>query len=484
MLTRVDATRSSSSICCAAMRGAARTPSARCLSGWLALGALASLACSPDRRPNVLLVTIDTLRADYLGSYGFPHPTSPRIDALAASGVLFERAIAASSTTSPSHASILTSLRTREHSVGFMSGVTQLLEPTLAERFREAGFATAAFVGNVNLGRRLGFARGFDHYDDDLAGAVRNRPLQRERIAEHTNERALAWLAARADAPLFLWVHYQDPHGPYEAPPGLARRFQLGPIAGEAPLPVLDSNSGRRGIPRYQALPGLSLPSQYRGRYADEILYADHYVGELVAALDAHPSGREAVVLLTADHGELMGEGNRFFFHPLNSTPPLAHVPFILRAPGLAPGRRRDLVGHLDVLPTLLELAGLPIPASARGLALGPALREGRALPDRLVLCDAGNELSAYRDGSFVRVVGIKRPWLRRAPAREPEWGAYRWDADGVFAQLEDPDEERRRVDQDHRELAAYFRSAVDMEKAPPADAEDLERLRALGYLD
>ena len=161
------------------------------LAAWLGV-----VACdAKPTPPNVVLITVDTLRADYLGSYGFPLDTSPRIDALAAGGVLFERAVAAASTTSPSHASILTSRHTREHSVGFYSGFTVLDGlPTLPELFKDAGYTTAAFVGNINLQKRLGFDRGFDHYDDDLPDAERNRPLQYERIAERTLERLQAWL--------------------------------------------------------------------------------------------------------------------------------------------------------------------------------------------------------------------------------------------------------------------------------------------------
>ena len=130
----------------------------------------AALGCAPEERPpKVLLVTVDTLRADYLGSYGFPANTSPNVDRLAQQGVLFERAIAASTLTAPSHASIMTSRYVREHSVGHGNGSTRLSdETTLAMLFAAADYDTAAFVGNINLKRASGLARGFSTYDDEL----------------------------------------------------------------------------------------------------------------------------------------------------------------------------------------------------------------------------------------------------------------------------------------------------------------------------
>jgi arylsulfatase len=231
-------------------------------------------AAPADPRPNVLLITVDTLRADYLGSYGFDQPTSPRVDALAAEGVLFERAIAASSSTVPAHATILTSRYTREHTIGYRNGDSTLTDETsVAEIFQRAGYATAAFVGNYLLRRGIGLERGFDVYDDELTARELNRQDYYERIAEDTNQRALRWISGIDGAPFFLWVHYQDPHGPYAPPEPYQGRFRLAPEADEAPLEVVPSTSGWRSIPEYQALEGLFRPSEYTGRYADEILY-------------------------------------------------------------------------------------------------------------------------------------------------------------------------------------------------------------------
>ncbi len=434
----------------------------------MALGVLHCGAPSPSgSAPNVLLVTLDTLRADHLGVYGFEHATSPEIDALAEAGVVFERAIAAASLTTPAHASIMTSRFTREHAIGPNNGGAALRdETTLARVFRDHGYATAAFVSNLLLKAKFGLGAGFDTFDDELTTPEINRPLVVERRAADTTERALAWLSQAGDGPFFLWVHYQDPHGPYTPPPPDDERFRIPPAPGEQALPVKE---GRDAIPAYQALDGLRLPSQYRSRYAGEIFYADRWVGRLVEAVAAHDPSRPSVVLLTADHGESFGENGRYFSHTHTTTPDVARVPMILRAPGLAPGRSSDLVHHVDVLPTLLDLAELPIPPEARGLPLARFVREGRSLPDRTVYCDIGRELSAYRGDSFL--------WVRDAdavPVRR--WARFLWSPEGWSRQPG-----RSPLPEAVRE---YTARSAPVNRLPPPDEEMKRRLEALGYAE
>lgn len=432
-----------------------------------------------DSRPDVLLITVDTLRADHLGSYGFPFETSPRIDALAREGVLFERAIAAASRTVPAHASIMTSSYTREHSVGHLNGKSTLRGATsLAERFRDGGYATAAFIGNILLTRGTGLGAGFELFDDDIGTPELNRPHVVERLADQTTARAVAWLEEPREQPVFLWVHYQDPHGPY-TPPADAARFRIPPREGETPLPVGDSNQGRRGVPPYQVLPGVELPSEYVSRYAGEIFFADREIAALLEAFDARP--RQGVVLLTADHGESLGENERWFMHTHATTPDVAHVPFILRAPGLPSGRRRELVSHVDVLPTLLDLAGLPVPEDVRGVALGPVIRGEAEVGPRWVYCDIGSQLSVYNDEGFVQILGLEGAWrgdgLDLAHSPRP-YRRFAWS----------PGEPWTLIEQGRAPLPAaladYADRAVPMVELPPPDPEQLEQLRALGYLD
>jgi arylsulfatase A-like enzyme len=374
----------------------------------------------------------------------------------------------------------MTSKYVREHSVGYLNGISVLSGvTTLAEVFREAGYRTAGFVSNDVLRRRTGLNRGFEVYDAKLRKRLPKGMLF-ERVAEDTSRSALQWLGSIGEAPFFLWVHYIDPHGPYTPPSGFLGSFQLDPSPGEQPLPVLPDVSGYRGIPDYQAIEGLSLPSEYRSRYADEILYTDHWVGRLVEAVDS--ISRETIVLVTADHGESLGEHERYFVHFWTTTPENAHVPLILRAPGLPAQRRRELVSHVDVMPTLLELVGLEPPADLSGMPLGPYLRQGSRMPDRLVFCDVGRELTAYRGDGFVRLTGAKRAYS--APTEtdrglSSRTSRYSWDEDGSWSQVagEVPLEEPIRAYAD-RVTPMKISSRVRL------NPKIRERLRALGYAE
>ena len=416
----------------------------------------------------MVLITIDTLRADGLHSYGFDAPVSPRIDELAAGGVLFERAIAASGATAPSHAAIMTSLYALQNSIGPRNGFTRLLdEITLAEVFRDAGYDTAAFVSNVVLKRRIGLDRGFQVYDDELSTPERNRPDLFERVAEHTTRRASTWLQRPREARFFLWVHYQDPHGPYDPPEDFLERLPYQAPPGESALPVLEKHHGRGGIPAYQVIGDLRLPSQYRHRYGGETLYADHWVGELLSAVRAIDD--DAIVLVTADHGESFGEERFYFLHSHTTTPDLSHVPFILAAPEIEPARRAELVSHVDIMPTLLELAGHPVPRSAKGIALGPFLRSGEPIPERVVFCDVPGEVSAYRADLFLR--------FSRRLAPGTSITGHRWDGSGDLSRT-------REALSLLPEIRDYQSRAVPAVEIDPGDREDARHLRALGYVD
>jgi arylsulfatase len=435
----------------------------------------AGCAASPPEPPNVLLITVDTLRADRLGVYGFPADTSPNIDRLGASGVVFERAIAASSKTAPSHATIMTSLYPRQHAIGHRNGDSALRdEPTLAESFRRAGYRTAAFVGNILLVKKLGFDRGFDLYDDDLPTPEINRPHVVERRADATTARAIEWIES-ARGPFFLWVHYQDPHGPYTPPRELVERFSVDPEVGGGPLRVLSGNDDRGGIPSYQVLGELRDPAGYESRYAAEIFYADAAIGRLLAAVDR--SGPDALIALTADHGESLGEQGFYYQHTQSTSPEVARVPFILRAPVLQPERRSELVSHVDLMPTLLQLAGLDAPPRARGVALAPILNDAEPAPDRFVFCDNGNEVSAYRGTGFIQMRGTRRAWAKpgQKPGERLRSSRFGWKDVGRWG----PSLRQPPVPEP---VLAYTRSAVPMNELTPPSAEELERLRALGY--
>jgi arylsulfatase A-like enzyme len=458
--------------CASPSGGAARVRLGRLLLRIVTLALLGLPVASCMRQhahPDVLLITVDTLRADHLSAYGFELESSPEIDALAVNSVLFERAIAAASLTVPSHTSIMTSRYVREHSVGYLNGKSQLkgLE-TLADRFRAAGYSTGAFIGNILLTRLTGLDRGFDVYDDELSSVELNRPHVAERLAEPTTRRAIEWLTGRA-SPVFLWVHYQEPHGPYSPPEGFVGTLTVPRAPNEEPLEV---KRGSNAIPPYLEIPGLRFPSEYRSRYAEEIRYADHWIGELVRAFDERPGA--GVVLLTADHGESFGESGRWFAHIHTTGPEVAHVPFILRAPGLEPSRRAEVVHHIDVLPTLLDLAGIEIPKESRGVALGSVLRGERKLPERTLFCDNGDEVSAYDSQGFVRAHGLKTAWEGGAKVKRAR--RYSWTPGEPVVKI-------GRAKELPPGFRAYAERPLPMERPPPVDPEALKkRLQALGY--
>lgn len=393
-------------------------------------------------RPNVLLITIDTLRADHVGCYGDTGASTPVLDALAARGVRFPTAVAHVPLTSPSHASILTGLTPLRH--GIRDNGTFVLPEgtrTAAERFREAGYATAAFISGFPLNRRFGLARGFEAYDDRLPhGDDPRRAAYVERPADQTTDLVLRWLDARsqAEAPWFLWVHYFDPHAPYEPPKEFADRFPGRP-------------------------------------YDGEIAFVDSQIGALLRKLDQKGLARRTLMLVTADHGESLGEHGEET-HGVFVYDATLRVPWIMAGPGVPSGRVPATVARsIDVTPTLLDLAGIGKPADVEGRSLR-AVVLGREMPDAPV----------YSESLFVH---LNLGW---APLHG--WRTARWQyIEAPRPELYAVDTDAREIDdrtRDHPDVAGALREqlrAALATKAPAAGvslgAEAAERLRALGYL-
>jgi arylsulfatase A-like enzyme len=240
-------------------------------------------------------------------------------------------------------------------------------------------------------------------------------------------------------------------------------------------LEVLDRNSGRAGIPFYQAQEGLRDPARYAALYAEEIQYADHWVGQVVSAMEKRSGIRGTVILLTADHGESLGESGWFFQHGQSTAPELARVPFIVVAPGLERGRIRGPVSHVDVAPTLLALAGLPELPDASGRPLRAQLLGEESLENRLVFCDTEGESAAYGSGSWTRVAGSTLSDRPETPLRPTRSESARLTAAGKWRPTElDP--------QALKALAEYIKGRAALVAAGPMAPEHIEELRALGY--
>lgn len=424
--------------------------------------------------PSVLVITIDTLRADHVGAYGYARPTTPRLDALVAEGALFETAYAPSSTTAPSHATLFTGRQPLAHGVVRNGVALDAGIPTMASLLAQAGYRTAAFVSSYPVAAKFGLAHGFAHYDDDFGaegGTMKSTRWQRERgddgaldrVGAATVDAALAWLEAQRDgAPLLIWVHLFDPHAPYAPPPPYDTTF-----------------TSTDPSPQQQAIDA----------YDGEILYADAQVGRLVAAFDGATGGR-GLVIVTSDHGEGLWE-HGYPGHNRGLWEEEVRIPLIVRRHGaIAPGRRVTEPVHLiDVLPTVVAAAGVAAPDGLSGVDLAAVL-DGRTK----IAADRAIYLTRSYFGERPRKKHKERGWafgLRRGA-----WKLIEAPSEGrreLYDLTRDPDEMHDRAGDEPgeaSELAALierWRAQEDARRGsaliePARDVR--QRLRALGYVN
>lgn len=386
-------------------------PGRTCSRWFLLAAALAAVALgawlwlAPGRRPapNVLLITVDTLRADHLGAYGYGRPTSPNLDALAKESLLYRRAFSQAPETNPSLSSLMTSHYPHETQV--LRNYHQLPSGavTLAELVKTAGWRTGAVISNFSLRRGSGFEQGFDDYDDRMEDVATPKWEGIERVAPKTTAAALEWLRQHRRERFFLWVHYMDPHIPYTPPSPYNTMFLQdpnGPNGLPAQLPLLSVNTGTGGIP-FSAQLGTERDARYYvSQYDGEIRFLDHWLGELLKEVRALGLLDRTVIVFTADHGEGMGEHEYYFNHPEFVYSALLHVPLLLRLPGGSPGSREfpEPVALVDVLPTILHLLSLESPPAIKGRNLlnpqpGPIWAETSFLGPKRALISNGLKL-------------------------------------------------------------------------------------------
>ncbi len=418
----------------------------------LALVSLAIAACQrAPEHPNVVIITFDTTRADHLGTYGFALAHTPTIDRLAAEGVRFDNAEATAPITAVSHSSIMTGLLPPAHGVRD-NGSFALSEDavTLAERFKQAGYETRAFVSAVVLSQRYRLDQGFDSYDDDLWNEKEPKLFMiRDRPARETINRALDWYDHRTgkdgNAPFFLWVHLFDPHEPHN-PPGWTLPFSASP-------------------------------------YDAEIASADRELGRLIDALRDSGELDNTVFVFTADHGESLGEHNEKT-HAIFIYRSTTRVPLIVRYPPRYPQGKAYAgpVSNVDIAPTLLELAHLPGANETQGIDLTPLARGDQPPVDRAQYSESKlSELGfgmaplyAVRKGGFT-FIRAPKPELYDLTADPGEtknlFGdpAYRSKADALDIELEN-------LMQDSAKRALVSQSN-------PMSRETMQMLQSLGYL-
>jgi arylsulfatase len=438
-------------------------------------------ACAEEPARLVLLLTVDTLRADRLGVYGSDRDLTPHLDALAEESLVFTAAYAPASFTLPSVTSLLTGRY--PEAVGIVNNKSALAEsvPTLASELRAQGWRSAAVVSNFVLRRASGLATGFDLYDDECPQmeAGRNMP---ERTAPLTTDallKALDFCTQGGNRHCFLWGHYQDPHGPYTPPRDLRARYvarERDAPDGRRMLPVRQGTAGIGGIPNYQYLDGEQEVAFYRAGYDAEIRHTDQQIGRLLDALRERELFDDALIVFAADHGEGLGENDYWFSHGQLLNEPVVRVPLFLRIPGRPPGRRDDVVSLVDLFPTLMrQLADATAdPARPGRDLLAGATAEGGSSVYLAALGGAPVPRYGLIDGRFKLVVsevdGATREQL------------FLRGQETVNLATAAPEQTRAM-----REQLSALRARTRPDptaKVQDLSAEDLDRLRALGYGD
>lgn len=468
--------------------------------------AAAFLPKAGERPPNILLVTVDTLRADHLSAWGYGRATSPNLDRLAAEGLRFDQAQSQWPKTGPSFASILTSTYPKDNGIVRQIGIPLPCTFTLlAEVLQRAGYTTHAVVANGAVGREFYFDQGFETFLESWklpppeAGSGDADPNG----AENVTRLALA-AAAKMDPakPWFLWVHYLDPHAPYIPPREFQARFQNDALFdGTIQVPVTNRRKQElAGIGKGQVIDGETRLAFYVARYDAEISYVDHEIGKLLAGLGEKKLLGDTLTAFTSDHGESLGEHGYYFNHGRFAFQTCLHVPLILHWPGrLKPGVDRAPVQLLHLAPTLLAAAGVKLPEGrwAQGQSLWPRV----AKPPE----PAANSVVSFSEGgtatnrAWIRVARDQRYTLHFSPHKlEQTWISAEGRPWALFDLESDPGETRNVADLHPAEVERLQEAIGKWWRAPAfpcntdegicdesraVDKETTELLKSLGYL-
>jgi choline-sulfatase len=392
---------------------------------------------------NVLLITMDTTRADRIGCYGYEKAKTPQIDALAASGVRFARAYSPVPLTLPSHSSILTGKYPYAHHVR-NNGSYHLMpdQMTLAEILKGKGLATAAFVASFTLDSRFGLDQGFEVYDDTFDSRQALKNFRSERPADQVASAFLVWFSKNGDKRFFSWVHFYDPHLPYAPPPPFDREFQGHP-------------------------------------YDGEIAFMDQEIGRIVRALEEKGLLNTTLIILVGDHGEALGE-KKEIDHGLYIYEPTIRIPLILCGPSPWPRGAviNSRVRTVDVLPTILDFLEIKIPKNISGQSLVPYVR-GKKTED----------LPSYAETFYPRE---NYGWSELYGLLDGPWKYIRAPKPELYDLAVDPAEDKNLIQEEARFAAELSRKlegiiAAGQASAPGSErrvsAEEEEKLKSLGYV-
>jgi len=423
--------------------------------------------------PNIMLITIDTVRADRLGCYGYQRPTTPHIDAFSKRCTIFKNAITPRANTTPSVTSMLTGLYPHTHGVrtGYMP--LDMKFNTLQEMLRDRNYLTAAFVSNWVLKKE--FSRldpGFSAYNDTMSEEDLNRYMF-ERLAPDTSSAALRWLDEHRNEKFFLWAHYQDPHGPYRAPKEYSSFF----THNKADLIPFES------VRLYQRLPWIRPQNDrvdanaYRDAYDAEIRFCDEYIGKLLAKIE-EPGLRDTVVIMLADHGEGLGEHGYYFGHGKFVYDQCSKVPLLLYVPGIRPAAPIEgQVNIMNITPTILDILGYPIPPGMEGRSLLPQLAGRERSGDEYIFLERKNYMKGVRTDEWKYIRRIHHAGapelynLKEDPMEEHNVIAYYPDiASGLNSRL-------------NRWMNENDLISIKQPRKIKIKKQDRDALRSLGYL-
>ena len=443
---------------------------------------------APSTPPNLVLLTVDTLRADRLGCYGYSRDTSPELDRLAAEGTLFEAAYVQRGSTWPSLTSILTSQHPVTHGVRENGMQLGSGPATLAESLAGRGYATQAVLTNS--------------YQQAWRGFETIVPAEEKPQDQVAADRAIDWLRTGAVEPFFLWVHLVAPHDPY-APPASHDRFGDPGYAGWVDGGSISTTRIMFGLDTPQPADLERLQSLYDG----EVAFSDAMIARVLAALEERSFLDNSLVVATSDHGEELLDHHNYFFHHASVYESVLRVPLILWQPGVVPAGRREgaVVQSIDIAPTILELLGVPAPASFDGRSLAPLLR-GETLADEPAFAELKDQILTVRTAGHRYVFNPSGAQPPRVPGMQMEFaGATGLEhlnrvpigIEELYDLSTDPREQTDRV-AGHpaaldrlRELIAGFQrdrgwtcgDEVDRQALEGIDPETRRRLEAMGYV-
>lgn len=395
---------------------------------------------------NLLIITIDTLRADHLGIYGYDKIKTPHIDNLGEKGVLFSRAYCHVPLTLPSHCSLFTGTLPLFHGVRDNGYRLPPFNLTLAETFKKKGYQTAAFVGAFPLDSRFGLDKGFEVYDDLYGSKNVVRDLSFiERRAEEVNKKVFTWLDDNRDKKFFIWIHYFDPHAPYEPPP--------------------------------------LYKDEYNGReYDGEIAYTDSVIGELLAKLNNLKLTEKTLIILTSDHGEGLGDHNETT-HGIFVYDSTLRVPLIFYNPKFLPQGQiiADQVGLIDMMPTILDLMGLSQGPNVQGKSLRSQILKGKPFSKKYCYIES---VAAMMDRNWAPLQGVRTKEWKYIDAPIPELYDLKKDPEEMNSVIEDNPKIAQRLRKRLQDMISHNSSPLSSRLLETKRTrETTEKLRALGYI-